>query len=112
MKKLMLIAALLFASYGVFADEFDDFVAGARNGGVGDVRAVKEYKLVFFDYKLPGNTNVSEEKLAEAKKFLLAELKKNPQFAPFIRNSGITIIYNYINEERKVFSIVITPGDM
>ena len=30
MKKLLLIVALLFASYGAFADEFDDIVAAMR----------------------------------------------------------------------------------
>ena len=43
MKKLLLIAALLFASCGVFADEFDDFVKTIQQkvGTGGTIRAAK-----------------------------------------------------------------------
>lgn len=115
MKKLILIAALLFASYGAFADEFDDFVGEMReraeNKG-NSVRVDKARRIIFMDYKLAGRKSFTEAELAGVREFVMKGLRGDKRFAALIKKYGVTVLYNYISTDQNVFTIVVTPNDL
>ena len=117
MKKLLLIAALLFASYGVFADEFDEFVQGAKGGvknipNVIAVRADKAHRILFFDFRLPDHVkDVSDEQHAEMKRAMIRYFK-NSSFAEGFKELEVTVVYNYITADGKIYSVVISSSDL
>ena len=109
MKKLLLIAALLFASYGAFADDFDLFVAGMRESGVGMVRTDKSHRIVFLDVKADFES-LSDQELAEIKSMILKGMPA--ENAAIIRELNVTIVFNYISKNGKIYSVVITSSDL
>lgn len=115
MKKLLLFAALMFAPFGVFADELDDFVAGARKSAEADgdaVRFDRAHRIVFMDYKLVPGGSFTEADLARTRESILNHIRSAPQEAEFIRRHGVTIIFNYISDDRAIFTIIIAPSDL
>ena len=111
MKKLFLIAALMFAAVGAFADDFDDFVRGATSKKIEGVTVCpdKAHRIVFFNCKLsvPGSS-VTAEQIAEARNAIIRSLK-NPDIPP---DFDITLIYNFISTDGEVFPIVINIADL
>ena len=121
MKKLLLIAALLFASYGVFADEFDDFVKTIQQkvGTGGTIRAAKKARIIFIDLKIPGKiSELSPEKRAQFFQQLplfeqqfLTSLRGTAD-AKWLKENNVVIVYNLVSLDPQVFSVVITPVEL
>ena len=116
MKKLLLIAALLFASYGAFADEFDDFVAGMRKDlraeGV-KVRSNKSTRTVFLDIKFPiESSQITPEVLAEMKRILIKPIKDDPRAVAELKDLRVTLVYNIISTDGRVFKIRVRSSEL
>ena len=118
MKKLLLIAALIFASYGAFADEFDDLVTyiqedSKSQNGIASIRAAKEYGIIFMDIKFPGSRKLSAEELDGGKKKIINEWRSGiPEFLAKVKKLRLVIIINFINEDREIFTMIVTPDDL
>lgn len=118
MKKLLLIAALLFASYGAFADEFDDLVTVLRNNGAKQgwtVRSVKEKRIIFIDMKLPNASDgVTQAQFDEIRPMFVDVFKKSikEENVPAFKKWNITIQFNFITTDGKTFKLVIAPRDL
>ena len=118
MKKLFLIAALMFAAVGAFADDFDMVVqleqqAGEKGGF--KVRGDKEYGVIFYDIKLSADTApASPEELAEAKKEFLKIYRRNagPNGIAILKKLSVSLIVNFIYTDYTILSIVITPDEL
>ena len=121
MKKLVLIAALLFASYGVFADEYDDFArAVEKNAGPSaKVHIYKKEGVLVANYKLdldlsklpPERRDMIFQSVPELKNKII-EAFRNSADAEFMRNKKLTSIVNYITLDREIITVVITPIDL
>lgn len=118
MKKLFLIAALLFASVGVFADEFDDVVVGMRNNVASQgwkVRSNKAKRIIYVDVKLPSEvTSASNEELYEFKKAFIQSFRQGagPKGIARMKRIGATLCINLILTNDKVYPVMITPADL
>lgn len=118
MKKLLLIVALLFASYGVFADEFDDLVTVLRNNGAKQgwtVRSVKEKRIVFIDMKLPAASDgITQAQFDEVRPMFIDVFKRSVQEknVPVFKMWNITIQFNFTTTDGKMFKLVIAPRDL
>lgn len=122
MKKLLLAAMLLFASYGVFADDLDQFVQNLRPGlskqGI-ELRPFKAERIVFLDSKIQHKLSEFDQtqldffntQIALIKQNTINEFKKNPAIVNLIKNDRITFIYNFIFIDQKVLSLIIVPED-
>ena len=116
MKKLLLIASLLFASYGVFADDpFDTFVENVReeartSGHV--VRADRQHRMVFIDIRLPAEAgSLDDAQFAELKSELLKEAREDKDIAA-VKERDVTLVFNFITGDGKIRSVVIAPADL
>ena len=116
MKKLFLIAALMFASFGAFADDFDEFVAEARKSLASEgvkVRSDKAERTVFFDINFPiESSQVTPEVLAEMKQILIKPVKSDPQAVAELQALKVTLVYNIISTDGKVFKITVRSSDL
>ena len=118
MKKLLLIAILTFASFGVFADEFDDFVVSMRENAAQQgwtVRSDKKNRTVFFDVKLPKSEEVITQEMFDAlKPELVKNFKKStgPVGIDFLKTRGITLVFVFISTDTKQFKVTISPRDL
>ena len=99
---------------GGFADEFDELVhvllTTAPKGG--NVRPAKEYRIIFYDLALDTSRYPSAAELAGAKRMLVDMLKKFPPVPDFIKRNDIRLFVNYVNTERMIFTIIVTPDDL
>ena len=118
MKKLLLIAALLFASYGVFADEFDDVVKTlqSNSGAIGcKVRSNKSKRIIYIDFKLPAEvTSASSEELAEFKKEFIKSFRSSSQGKAVVvmKRINASFCINLILTNGKVYRVRIAPDEM
>ena len=118
MKKLLLIVALLFASYGAFADQFDDLVNLLRSNGEKQgwtVRSNKVKRIVFIDMKLPAASDgVTQEQFNEVKPMFVDVFKKSlkEENVPGFKKLNITIQFNFVTTDGKYFKLVIAPRDL
>lgn len=118
MKKLLLIAALMFASFGVFADEFDDFVADMKEKSAQQgwaVRSDKKNHTVFFDVKLPqSGEGVTQEMFDAVKPDLVKSFKKSTGAGgiDFLKTRGITLVFVFTSTDNKQFKVTISPRDL
>ena len=122
MKKILLSAALLFASYGAFADDYDDFVHELRNklgevtknlgGPKAAVRADKPHRIVFIDFWMPDDLRrTTPEEDAEIRRTMIEQFK-NDDSADAIRELNVTLVYNYISKKGRIVSVVISSADL
>ena len=112
MKKLLLIAALMFASFGAFAEEdiFDVFVTEMKKNEAFTVRADKPHRIIFIDIKLPEEAIVlSDEQMSELRSEMLRNLR---DVSEAVKAIGGTIIYNFITANGKIYSLVCAPSDL
>ena len=98
MKKLLLIAALIFASYGAFADDFDDvaelFRRNAAKVGWG-YRVDRAKRMVFFDIKFTENVkSFTRQDLADFKREFIISFKKGagPNGVAKIKRARLTMV--------------------
>ena len=111
MKKLLLIAALLFASFGAFADDFDTFVEAMKTENSVVIRADKPHRIIFIDTKLSDDiVSLSDEEIAEIKKELFKAAKGDDPSV--VKDLNVTIISNFITKDGKIYSVVISSGDL
>ena len=118
MKKLLLIAALLFASYGAFADQFDDFVimlrqAGKQQGWV--IRSNRARRIAIIEAKLPcASDGMTQEQFNEFKPMFVEMFKKSlkAENIPTFKSLNIAIQFNIITTDGKIFKLVIAPRDL
>ena len=118
MKKLFLIAALLFVSYGVFANDFDNVVkleqVQAEKAGY-KVRGDKAYNVMFYDIKLPADvTSVSREDIEVTKQQFVSAYKRNAGAAgiALLKKLNITLIVNLIKTDYTIYSFVVTADEL
>jgi len=118
MKKLLLIAALLFASYGAFADEFDDIVnlfkVGAAQQGW-KVRGDKPKRIIFIDIKLPMDGElVTQEVFDLIKPMVIENFRKElgPDGIAMIRSYRLTLCLNFITNDGKILKLVLSPTEL
>ena len=122
MKKLLLIAALTFASFGVFADEiadeFDSFVTVIKQNSAQqgwEVRSDKKKRTVFFYVKLPSaSEGVTQEVFDAAKPELVRNFKKSTGATgiDFLKTRGITLVFVFTTTDSKQFKVTISPRDL
>ena len=118
MKKLLLIAVFTFASFGVFADEFDDFVTGMKQSSAQqgwEVRSDKKKRTVFFDVKLPQDSEgVTQEMFDALKPELVKNFKKSTGAVgiDFLKTRGITLVFVFTTTDNKQFKVTISPRDL
>ena len=118
MKKLLLTAALLFASYGVFADEFDDFVATMKRQSAGAetvVRANRAKRIVFFDTRINQNSKgITQEIFDSMKPQLEKDFRKKlgPEGIKFLKRNNISLVFRFVMLDGKRFRVAITPRDL
>lgn len=118
MKKLLLAITLMFASVGVFADDFDQLVSmlkgtGAQQGWT--VRANKERRIIFFEVKLDDNSDGITQEIFDAfKPAMVANFKKGAkeEGVAAIKQMGVTLYFTFITTDGKRFNIAITPQDL
>ena len=98
---------------GCFADEFDELVydlqATAPKGVY--VRPAKEHRIIFYNLAFDIGQYPGAE-LADAKRQLAAEWKKSPPIPDLIKRNNIRLFVNYVNTERMICTIIITPEDL
>ena len=118
MKRALPIVVLALASFGVFADEFDDFVGKMRRGadqsGV-QLRADRERRTIFFDFKLPAEvTSASSEELAEFKKEFIKSFRSSSQGKAVVvmKRINASFCINLILTNGKVYRVRIAPDEM
>ena len=118
MKKLLLAAALLFASFGAFAEDdvFDNFVEGMRKELAPQgmkVTSDKAKRIVTIELKLPADVKaISQEEAAMIKKELIGELTKNSDVAAVLQALKITMIYNFVLVDGATVKVKVTPADL
>ena len=118
MKKLLLIAALLFASCGVFADEFDNVVAVLRANGKKQgwtVRSDKARRTIFIGVRLPNASDgATQEQFDAAKPVFVDSFRRSikEENVPAFKKWNITIQFNFITTDGKTFKLVIAPRDL
>ena len=118
MKKLLLIAALLFASYGAFADEFDEFVSLLRDNVTKQgwkMRADKAKRIIYIEGKLPcPSDGMTQEIFDELRPMLIGAFKQNlrEENVPEFKKLNITIVFKIITTDRKFFTLKIAPRDL
>ena len=118
MKKLLLVAALLFASFGAFADEFDDIVAGVKKDCTAQgwqVRSDKAKRIIFFEIKVPAaSEGVTQAQFDEMKPMLVKSFKggAKAEGAAALKKLNITLQFNFVTTDGKVFRTVISPADL
>ena len=97
---------------GDFADEFDELVydlqATAPKGVY--VRPAKEHRIIFYNLAFDIGQYPGAE-LADAKRQLAAEWKNSPPILDLIKRNNIRLFVNYVNTERMICTIIITPKD-
>ena len=117
MKKF--IVALLFACT-VFSlsasdankrlfEEFYSAIAKNMPKDQGAVRKNVENRIIFIDFLLPVSSNPNID-MVKAKAMILNELKKNKDSKAVI-GTGITLVYNYITTDRKIYTVVVSQKD-
>ena len=120
MKKLLLAAALLFASYGAFADQFDDLVTMLRRNGEKQgwvVRSNKVGRTIFIDIKLPQTgegVTLTQAQFDELKPMFVEMFRKSvkEENVPAFKSWNITIQWNFVTTDGKVFKLAIAPRDL
>lgn len=118
MKKLFLIAALLFASYGAFADEFDDIVILLRSNGEKQgwrIGANRSRRIVSIDLQLPvAGLGVTQEQFDLLKPTFVEMFRKslNEENVSAFKKLNITIQFNFVTTDGEVFKLVIYPRDL
>lgn len=115
MKKLLFTAALLFASFGVFADEFDDFVGKMRKGADQNgvrLRADRDRRTIFFDFELPAeNAGLTQARLDAMKPDMIADMKKKDRdgkFVSTVKNLRLTFVYNFTADDGRKLRLAIS----
>ena len=117
MKKLLLIVALLFASYGAFADEFDDIVAAMRQTSHQTgwkVRSNRATRTITFDIKLPPDVqSASPKDLADFKEAFVPEFRKSagPRGVALIKRNRVTMVFRLILTNGRIYRVVVRPHE-
>ena len=102
MKKLLLIAALLFASYGAFADDFDEIVdafrSGAAKAGWG-FQVNYQRRVVFFDIKFSENVKAfTRKELEDFKREFIKSFSRNagPNAVARIKENHVIMVVHLV----------------
>ena len=123
MKKLLLIAALLFASYGAFAEEmindFDALVVVLKTQlekqGV-EVRSDRATNTIFFDSKVPKPSNgVTQEQLDAMKPVMIRGMKdrdKDGKTVQLFKRLKIKLVYNFVTTDGVKYQLVISHEEL
>ena len=69
-----------------------------------------ENRILFIDFPLQINSSNSFN--IPAAKAAIVKAVRGTQDAELIRKADITVIYNYITTDRKIYSVVITAKDL
>ena len=138
MKKLLLVFGALVLALGVFAEdkgEVRDSIqcreVSAPRGGFADefdeleyilletapkgcyVRPAKPYRIIFLNVVFNCSKSPSSAaELADAKRRLVADLKESPRVPDLIKRNDIRLFVNYVDLERMIFTIIVTPEDL
>lgn len=118
MNKLFLIAALLFASCGTFADEFDDLEALLRSNEKKEgwlVSSNKDRRIIFIEMKLSAASDgMTQTQFDEFKPMFVEMFRKSleEKNVPAFKKLNITILFNFVTTDGKLFKLVIGPGDL
>ena len=113
MKKLFLIAALMFASFGAFADDFDDLVAINRRAAakVGwGFRADYERRLLCFDIKFSEDVKAfTRRELEDFKREFILSFRKNadPEIVDRMRMAKVTMVIHLVMADGYKFKVSI-----
>ena len=119
MKKLLLTAALLFASLGAFAAEkeepeelrlFDRFVSELKKKAPedADVRGDREHRFVYLDLQMPVASTAPFD-ISAAREGVAMYLKGA---AELFKTLKITVLVNFVTTDRKIRTVVVTPQEL
>jgi len=118
MKKLLL-AALLFVTFGAFADEFDDFVAKMQQGSARDgipLRVDREQRMIFLDFKLPPhNDDWTQKQLDAQKQEIIGNIRKRDKDGKFVaemKKLKLTFVFNFTSSKGKILRMRISWMDL
>ena len=118
MKKLLLALVLMFATVGVFADTFDDLVKFMKTSCAEEgwtIRSNKEKRVIFIDVKLDADSEgVTQELFDTLKPELVKNFKQGAkqEGVNALKELGVTLAFNFVTKDGKVFKIAITPKDL
>ena len=119
---VILAAALLAAEISIAAAEpktqedtwFTILVEGTRKALPAGAQMTTDAKLRFIiiNMWLPVKSEkVQPEALQQQKPRMIEILKKTPD-ADLIRKTGTTVVYNYILEDKVVYSVILSPKEL
>ena len=116
MKKLFLIAALMFASFGAFADEFDDVVRALQGNSAGlKVSANRAQRVIYIDFNLPPDvTSATSDDLAEFKAEFIKSFRSSSRGngPAVMKRVGASFCINLIMTNGRVLRVRITPDEL
>ena len=123
MKKLLPLAMLLFASFGVFAAEtIDDFdtLATALKTRLEErgvlVRADKAARTIFLDFKVPNPSNgITQAQIDAMKPDMIRGMKerdKDGKQARLFKDLKVTLVYNFVTTDGVKYTLVISYKEL